>query len=53
MISQDIIVHSLNQVAIGQRVHDGHLNATALCQAAEKRFVDYQRLKTTKEFLGA
>jgi hypothetical protein len=52
MNTPEIIVHALNQVAIGQRVHDGHLNATALCQAAEKRFADYQRLKTTEEFLA-
>jgi hypothetical protein len=40
MNSLEMIVHSLNQVSIGQRMHDGHLNATALCQAAEKRFTD-------------
>ena len=36
--SSDIITCSLNQVAIGQRIQDGYINATAICQAAGKRW---------------
>lgn len=41
-----------NGVKIRQRTSDNYLDATAMCQANGKLFADYQRLKTTQEFLG-
>jgi len=38
---------------IQQRAMDGYINATALCNAVGKKFSDYSRLDTTKEFLEA
>jgi len=50
-ISSEIIVRSLNQVSVGQRAQDGYMNATAMCQAASKRWPDYARLERAKAFL--
>lgn len=36
---------------IPQRVGDGYISATALCQSVGKRFSDYKSLKSTSEFL--
>lgn len=49
--SSDIITHSLNQVAIGQRTRDGYINATAMCQAANKRMGNYLQNQETKAVL--
>jgi hypothetical protein len=38
---------------INQRMLDGYINATALCQAIGKDFYDYSRLKTTQDFIEA
>jgi hypothetical protein len=48
-----IIIHSFNQIDIGQRVTDGYVNATAMCKAAGKEWSHYRENKTTKEFLDA
>lgn len=42
-----------NGIKIRQRASDNYLDATAMCQANGKLFADYQRLKTTQEFLEA
>lgn len=36
---------------IPQRVADGYISATALCQSVGKRYSDYKSLKSTAEFL--
>lgn len=36
---------------IESRSKDGYINATAMCQAAGKKFNDYSRLDTTKAFI--
>lgn len=41
-----------NEVSINQRLLDGYINATALCQASGKSFNDYSRLKSTNEFIN-
>lgn len=38
---------------IQQRLMDGYVNATALCQAAGKKINDYYRLKSTTEYMDA
>lgn len=40
-----------NEIEINQRLMDGYINATALCQASGKQYSDYSRLKTTIEFV--
>lgn len=40
-------------VPIGQRAHDQYVNATQLCEAAEKQFHDWRRLKQTEDYLNA
>ncbi len=40
-----------NGIRIRQRTSDNYLDATAMCKATGKLFADYQRLKTTQEFL--
>jgi KilA-N domain len=52
-ISSDVITRSLNQVAVGQCTQDGYVNATAICQAANKEWSGYRRNQTTDEFLDA
>lgn len=46
-----IISHEVDGLDIPQRVTDGYINATALCQASGKQFNDYYRLKNTQAFL--
>ncbi len=46
-----LIEHSLDGVVIPQRPRDGYINATRLCDQAGKRFNDYHRLDSTKDFL--
>lgn len=40
-----------NDVAINQRLVDGYINATSLCQASGKNFYDYRRIKSTTDFI--
>jgi len=48
----DELNREFNGVKIRQRTSDNYLDATAMCQANGKLFADYERLKTTQEFLG-
>ena len=43
--------NSENDMPIQQRLMDGYINATELCQASGKNFNDYSRLKSTNEFI--
>jgi DNA-binding MarR family transcriptional regulator len=47
------IAYTFNDTVINQRPDDGYVDATAMCQATGKKFNDYQRLKTTQDFLKA
>lgn len=46
-----LIDHAIEGGSVHQRPKDGYVNATDLCKAAGKRFNDYARLGSTKEFL--
>jgi len=46
-----IIPHKVDGNLINQRAIDGYVNATAMCNACGKKFYDYARNATTKEFL--
>lgn len=48
----DLIPHDYRGAVIGQRAQDGYINATAMCQAAGKKFNDYGRLGTTIAFIA-
>lgn len=48
-----LIPREANSMPVGQRTHDGYINATALCKAAGKKVNDYLRLQSTKDFLKA
>jgi len=48
----DLISHELGRETIYQRSVDGYVNATAMCQAADKRLNDYMRLQNTKDFIS-
>lgn len=45
------IEHQVNDSLIPQRIADGYINATLMCQASGKLFADYQRLKNTTAYL--
>jgi KilA-N domain len=45
------VPHKYEGRVVEQRVKDGYINATAMCQAAGKQFNDYSRNATTKAFL--
>jgi hypothetical protein len=49
----DLIPHVAQGATIYQRPADGYINATAMCQAAGKRWNDYSVLSTTQPFLDA
>jgi hypothetical protein len=42
-----------NGIKIRQRTSDNYLDATAMCQATDKRWFDYHRLDTTQAFIDA
>jgi hypothetical protein len=48
---QSLMLRQIGEVNIGQRVKDGYINATAMCQAAGKRWYDYARLDTSDAFV--
>ena len=48
-----IIARKVENRLVHQRAIDGYFNATAMCQAAERRFTDYSRIGPTKRFLSA
>lgn len=49
----DLIPHKAQGTIVYQRPADGYINATAMCQAAGKRFHDYVRLGTSTDYLAA
>jgi hypothetical protein len=49
----DLIPHPVQGGIIYQRPKDGYINATAMCQAAGKRWNDYNSIGPTAEFLKA
>jgi KilA-N domain len=49
----DLIPHPVQGGIIYQRPKDGYINATAMCQAANKQWFDYRRLTTTNAFVEA
>jgi KilA-N domain len=51
-VSSDIIVREFNNVSISQRA-DGYLDATAMCRANGRRWVDYARAAGTEPFINA
>ncbi len=48
----DLIPHQVNGSIIDQRAKDGYINATALCQAAGKKWSHYWSILATQEFLA-
>ena len=46
-----LIEHPVGGEIVPQRPLDGYINATKLCQQADKLFADYARLARTKAFL--
>ena len=48
-----LIARKVENRLVHQRAIDGYFNATAMCQAAGKRFTDYSRIGPTKRFLSA
>ena len=52
MSKGNLAIRQANGIDIRQRM-DGYLDATAMCKAYGKRWVDYYRLESTKEFLAA
>lgn len=51
--SLSLINHAVNDSVIAQRAKDGYINATALCQAANRRWNHYRDNQQTKEFIAA
>lgn len=47
-----VIRHEEGGELICQRQEDGYINATAMCKVAGKRFANWYRLDSTKEFLA-
>lgn len=50
---QTLVPHTYQGAVIQQRINDGYINATAMCQAAGKEWSAYRRLDTTGEFIYA
>ena len=48
-----VIPREVQNNLIHQRANDGYINATAMCQAAGRRFNDYTRLDGTRAFIQA
>lgn len=51
--SLNLIQYEVNECVVQQRSSDGYINATALCQAAGKRWHNYLREEPTGHFLRA
>lgn len=47
-----IIHHKIEKSSINQRATDGYINATEMCQIANKRINNYIRLQTTKDYIN-
>lgn len=52
-LSLTLIQHHVNNSVIEQRFDDGYINATALCNAAGKRWYNYLRDETSGHFIRA
>ena len=52
-MTETIIAQEYQGFSIQQRAVDGYVDATAMCNATGKKFNDYSRLKTTRDFLDA
>lgn len=50
-MSLDLIPHHVNGLVIGQRAKDGYINATALCQAAGKKWNHYWSNQATQDYV--
>jgi hypothetical protein len=50
--SLTLIHREMNNSVIDQRTSDGYINATALCQAANREWAHYASNKQTKDFLA-
>jgi hypothetical protein len=53
MANTNLITHSMGNKTIMQRPEDGYMNATAMCQAANKRLNHYITNESTQKFLDA
>jgi hypothetical protein len=51
--SLSLIEHEVNDSVISQRVSDGYINATALCQAAGSLWGHYAERRTTRDYMAA
>jgi KilA-N domain len=49
----DVILHTVNGVAIGQRADNGYINVTALSQAGGKRWPNFTRLQECQDFIAS
>jgi hypothetical protein len=49
----ELIPHVVASEVVQQRVHDGYINATAMCQAAGRRWNDYGRIGPAVAFIDA
>lgn len=49
----NIVFHAANDLPVAQRVVDGYLNATSMCQAHKKKINDWLRLESTLELVVA
>ena len=47
-----LIKHEVPNGIVPQRASDGYVNATEMCRAADKKFNDYHRNKTSESFLA-
>lgn len=48
-----LILHTVNSIPVGQRIIDGYINATALCDVSGKNIAHYLAYKDTKDILKA
>jgi KilA-N domain len=51
--SLELIEHTVEQSVVQQRKSDGYINATALCNAAGRRWYNFHRTESTGHFLRA
>jgi hypothetical protein len=51
MVRSSLVTHKVGNALIGQRVTDGYIHATALCQAAGRELKTYLRSQNVSEFL--
>jgi hypothetical protein len=51
-LSLTLIPHKVQDAIVDQRASDGYINATAMCQAAGKKFSHYQENAATKAYIA-